>query len=214
MSGFSALTVLLGSSAPVAPELEAVLRPLAAPSAATRAAFLVIIGLVALERIYEMWLSRRNAGRVLARGGVEVGAGHYPVMVLLHTMFLAAAGAEVWFLSTPAVPWLTLTSLAALALTMALRYWAILSLGDRWNTRVVYEPGRPPVRRGPYRWLRHPNYLAVILEILFLPLIHGAWRTALVFSIANAILLRHRIRVENLVVHGQQQAAPVRGTGR
>lgn len=162
----------------------------------------MIIALVALERLYEMWLSRRHARRVLARGGVEVGAGHYPVMVVLHTLFLVSAVAEVWLLATPALPWLTLLSLVAVVLTMVLRYWAILSLGDRWNTRVLFEPGRPPVTRGPYRWLRHPNYLAVATEIFFLPLIHGAWRTSLVFSVANAVLLRHRIRVENAAVHG------------
>lgn len=184
------------------PELESVLQPLAAPSEATRAAFLMILVAVTVERLYEVWLSRRNARRVRARGGVEVGAGHYPVMVVLHTLFLVAAAAEVWLLATPALPALTLISLAVVLGTMILRYWAILSLGDRWNTRVLYEPGRPPVQRGPYRWLRHPNYLAVILEILFLPLIHGAWRTAAVFSLANALLLRHRIRVENRAVHG------------
>lgn len=201
MSAVGVLALLSGSGA-AAPGLESVLEPLAAPSSSTRAAFLVILLLVALERVYEMWLSRRHARRVLARGGVEVGAAHYPVMVSLHTLFLVAAAAEVWFLATPAVAWLTLVSLVAVVCTMALRYWAILSLGDRWNTRVLFEPGRPPVTRGPYRWLRHPNYLAVVLEIFFLPLIHGAWRTALVFSLANAVLLRHRIRIENRAVHG------------
>ena len=206
MSSFVALTGGPLAVPEAGAELESVLQPLAAPSASTRVAFLVIVGLVAIERLYEMWLSRRNAMRVMARGGVEVGAGHYPVMVVLHTLFLVAAAAEVWFLATPATAWLTLVSVVAVASTMGLRYWAILSLGDRWNTRVLFEPGKAPVRRGPYRWLRHPNYLAVVAEILFLPLIHGAWRTALVFSVANALLLRRRIRVENDAIYGKAES--------
>ena len=87
--------------------------------------------------------------------------------------------------------------------SMMLRYWAIVSLGDRWNTRVLYEPGRAPVRRGPYRFLRHPNYAAVVMELLFLPLVHGAWRTAVLFSALNLALLRQRIRVEERAVYDE-----------
>ncbi len=162
----------------------------------------MIVAAVALERLFEVWLSRRNTRRVLARGGREVGAGHYPVMVLLHTGFFVALVLEVWLLPTWPQGWLTLVSVGAVALSMSLRYWAILSLGDRWNTRVVSEPGRPAVARGPYRWLRHPNYVAVVVELFALPLIHGAWRTAVAVTVANAVLLRHRIRVEEQAVYG------------
>ena len=162
----------------------------------TRVLFTLILAAVAVERLVELRISNRNARRALARGGVEAGAGHYRVMVVLHTLFLASCLAEVWWLSPPFVPVLAVVMGAALAATMALRYWAIASLGDRWNTRVICLPGLPAVRRGPYRWLRHPNYLAVVVEIIALPMIHTAWRTALLFGIANLILLRVRIRVE------------------
>lgn len=188
--------------APEVLDIDGVLQPIAAPSDVSRSAFAVIVLVVVLERLFEVWLSRRNARRVLARGGAEAGAGHYPVMVALHACFFVAALTEVLVFATRPAGWLTLVALAVMCGSMLLRYWAILSLGDRWNTRVVYEPGVAPVRTGPYRWLRHPNYVAVVLEIFFLPLIHGAWFTAVGFSVLNGLLLRHRIRIEESVVYG------------
>ena len=185
--------------------LEDVLHPLAAASDSTRSAFLVIVAVVIAERLFEVWLSRHNASRVLARGGREVGAAHYPVMVALHTGFFVAVVFEVWWLPTWPHGWLTLVSVFAVAASMALRYWAILNLGDRWNTRVIFEPGKKAVASGPYRFLRHPNYVAVVIELFALPLIHGAWRTAIVFSVANGFLLRHRIKVEEAAVYGEHQ---------
>lgn len=158
--------------------------------------FLGVIGAVALERLAELAISLRNLRWAREHGGVEAGRGHYPWMVALHTAILVAAPLEVWFLRRPFVPVLGWTMLGLLAATMALRYWAIASLGRRWNTRVVIVPGEPPVVGGPYRFLRHPNYLAVVLEIAALPLIHTAWLTALLFSLANAWLLRVRIAAE------------------
>lgn len=151
---------------------------------------------VVLERLVEVVLSTRNARRVFARGGVEVGQRHYLVMVALHTAFLVSCLVEVLVLERQPWPRISWLALGAVAVSMSLRYWAIVSLGDRWNTRVVVEPGAPAVRRGPYRLLRHPNYVAVVLEIAALPLVHGAWWTAVAFSVANLILLRVRIQVE------------------
>ena len=158
--------------------------------------YLALIGAVALERLAEMFISRRNAAWSMERGGVEVGADHFKWMVLLHTGFLIAAPLEVLLLERPFLPALGWPMLAAVCGTMALRYWVIATLGERWNTRIVLVPGLGPVTGGPYRWIRHPNYLAVVLELAALPLIHSAWITAAAFSLANAWMLKVRIQAE------------------
>lgn len=162
----------------------------------TQWAFVALIGAVALERLFELRLSARNAAWAVERGGVEVGQRHFGVMKALHTAFLLAAPAEVLLLDRAFPGALGLGALITVGATMGLRYWAIATLGPRWNTRVLVVPGLPAVDAGPYRYLKHPNYLAVILEIAALPLVHGAWLTAVVFSVANAALLRVRIRCE------------------
>ena len=158
--------------------------------------YLGLILLVAFQRLTELRLSRRNERLARAAGAVEFGAGHYPVMVAIHTLFLVSCVAEVLLLDRPFAPRAGGAMLLLLGLATALRYWAISSLGERWTTRVLVRPGAALVRTGPYRFLRHPNYLAVVLEIAALPLVHGAWLTAAVFSIANAALLTVRIRTE------------------
>lgn len=159
--------------------------------------FTGLIAATAMERLVEVRVSLRNARWAFARGGVEHGRGHYPAMVLLHTGFLLAAVGEVWLLSRPFLPALGLPALALALLCQGLRWWCIRSLGPRWNTRVIVVPGLPPVRdRGPYRYLRHPNYLVVVVEGLALPLVHSAWLTALGFTVLNALLLAVRLRVE------------------
>ncbi len=162
----------------------------------TRWLYVGLIGLVIAERLVELVLTERNARRVVARGGFEVGRAHFVPMALMHASLLAAAPLEVFYFERPFLRALGVPMLVLLAGTMALRYWAISSLGDRWTTRVFVVPGEAPVTRGPYRWLRHPNYLAVIVEIAVLPLVHTAWLTAVVYSIANAFVLRIRIGVE------------------
>ena len=162
----------------------------------TRWLYVGLIGLVVAERLVELVITERNARALRARGGFEVGRAHFLPMALLHTGLLAAAPLEVFLFDRPFLPVLGALMLALLAGTMALRYWAISSLGDRWTTRVFVVPEEPPAVRGPYRWLRHPNYLAVIVEVAVLPLVHTAWWTALAFSAANAVVLRTRIRVE------------------
>lgn len=159
--------------------------------------FTVLVGAVALERLAELVVAQRNARWAFARGGRETGAGHYPVMVLLHTGLLVGCLAEVWLADRPFVPALGWPMLALALGSQALRWWCIATLGPRWNTRVIVVPGLPLVARGPYRWLRHPNYVAVVVEGFALPLVHSAWLTAAVFTAANAALLTVRIRTEN-----------------
>lgn len=149
------------------------------------------------ERLAELVVARRNLSWSLARGGVEFGASHYPVMVALHTGLLAGCLAEVFWLHRPFIPALGWPMLAVLIAAQGLRWWCIRTLGPRWNTRVVVIPGAPRVAAGPYRLFPHPNYVAVVAEGIALPLVHSAWITALTFTVLNALLLRRRIGVEN-----------------
>lgn len=152
------------------------------------------VALVALQRLLELKLSRRNERILRSHGAVERGQGHYPVMVATHTLWLLSTFAEGTLRGNKkAHP----IPLAAFLLAQPLRYWAILSLKEKWNTRILVVPGEKLVESGPYRYIRHPNYLAVAVEILTFPLIFGARTTAVVFSIVNAALLRVRIREEN-----------------
>lgn len=162
----------------------------------TRVLYSLLLGAVALERLLELVVTRRNRAWALSQGGLEVGEDHYPWMVAMHSLLLVASPAEVWLLDRPYIPWLALGMVTLLALTMALRYWAIATLGRRWTTRVICVPGLPVVTGGPYRFFRHPNYLAVAVEVLALPLVHSAWLTAAFFGVANYFVLRTRIRVE------------------
>lgn len=159
--------------------------------------YYLLILAVGLERLVELAVSNSNAAWSLARGGREFGRGHYPTMVILHSGFLIACVAEVWLLHRPFLGWLGWPMLALAGLSQALRWWCVLTLGRRWNTRVIVLRDTPLVQGGPYRWLRHPNYVAVVLEGVALPLVHTAWLTAAVFTLANAALLRVRIRLEN-----------------
>lgn len=163
----------------------------------SQALYVALIALTAVERLVEVRVSLRNAAWSFARGGVEHGRGHYPVMVLLHTGFLVACVAEVLLLDRPFAPLLGVPMLALAAGCQGLRWWCITTLGPRWNTRVIVVPGLSRVTGGPYRWLDHPNYVAVVVEGVALPLVHGAWLTALGFTVLNAALLTVRLRVEN-----------------
>lgn len=156
----------------------------------------VILALVTLERLGELWLSNRNMRRLLSQGAHEVAPGHYPLIVALHALWLAA----LWWLagSRPIDGfWLGMFVLIEFA-----RIWVLASLGMRWTTRIIVLPQAPLVRRGPYRWVNHPNYLVVIAEIAVLPLVFGLWQVALVFSALNAAALTIRIREENRALRG------------
>jgi methyltransferase len=154
------------------------------------------VGLVAIQRLLELRLSRRHERTLRARGAVERGRGHYPLMVGLHVLWLLSTLVE-GLMRGPSIPAWWPIPLALFLLVQPLRYWAIFSLGEHWNTRILVVPGAKLVARGPYRYFPHPNYVVVAVEIATFPLIFGAWITALVFSALNAALLFVRIREEN-----------------
>ena len=159
-------------------------------------AYLALVGLVALERVVELVVSRRHAARSLARGGQEHGRGHYPVMVALHAALLAGCVVEPLALPRAIEPAMFGVMTALVVAAQALRWWCVATLGERWSTRVIVVPGLPRITTGPYRWLRHPNYVAVVLEGLALPLAGSAWITAAAFTALNLALLAVRVRCE------------------
>lgn len=162
---------------------------------------------VGAERVAELAVARRNARWSLERGAVERGQRHYPPMVALHTGLLLGCLAEVWLADRLFDPVLGWTMAAVVLAAQGLRWWCIRTLGPRWNTRVLVVPGLPLVTGGPYRLLRHPNYVAVAAEGLALPLVHGAWITALLFTVLNAVLLTIRIRCENRALESATSGA-------
>jgi methyltransferase len=172
----------------------------------SRTVFVAIVALVAAQRLVELSISKRNVRRAVARGGREYGASLYPWMVAMHASFLLCGPAEVLLLQRPWIPALGRAMVVALILAQGLRYWTIATLGERWTTRVVYVPGDRLVATGPYRWMHHPNYAAVVVEFIALPLIHSAWLTAAAFSALNAVVIRRRLIVENEVLRGEAAA--------
>jgi methyltransferase len=159
--------------------------------------FVLVIG---VERLVELGVAQRNAAWSIAHGGREFGRGHYPVMVSLHTLLLVACIGEVWALHRPFIPVLGWPMLAVVVLSTVVRWRCVTVLGKRWNPRLIVIPDAPLVTGGPYRWLRHPNYTAVAAEVVALPLVHSAWLTAIAFTVANALVLKVRIRAENLAL--------------
>ena len=157
--------------------------------------YALLIAAVAVERIAELVVSQRNLSWSRARGGVEFGVRHYPAMVALHTGLLVGCLLEAFH--RPFVPGLGWPMLAVVLAAQGLRWWCIATLGHQWNTRVVIVPDATRVTGGPYRFFSHPNYVAVVVEGIALPLVHTAWVTAVVFTLLNAVMLRTRIGVEN-----------------
>lgn len=158
-----------------------------------------IVVAVAAQRLIELMHARRNEARLRAAGAVEAGAGHYPLIILLHAAWLLTL-----FLVAPAddaISWALLTVYAALQIG---RLWVIATLGRFWTTRVLTLPGAPLMTGGPYRLCRHPNYVIVVAEIAVLPLAFGAWQVAVLFSLANGLLLWWRIRVEDEALRGRR----------
>lgn len=163
----------------------------------------IILALVLLQRLLELRLARRNTERLLEQGAVEHGANHYPYLVLFHAVWLTTL-----VLSVPtdaAVNWYWLAAYLAL---QAARLWVIVSLGPFWTTRIITLPGTTLVRRGPYRYVRHPNYWVVAGEIAVLPLVFGEWLIAVVFSIVHAILIRERIATEEAALAPRRGLTP------
>ena len=151
----------------------------------------VILSLVTVQRLGELWLSNRNTRRLLEQGAVEHGAGHYSLLVAVHAAWLAALW---WWAPAEPVNW---PLIALFVLLQLARAWVIATLGGRWTTRIIVLPAAPLVRRGPYRFVDHPNYGIVVLEIAILPLAFGLTAVALVFTLLNAAALAVRIRAEN-----------------
>ncbi len=166
-------------------------------SAQLPAGLLALIALITVERGLELLVAQRHARWAAANGGVEYGRRHYPAMVVLHVGLLAGILVEVAAAHRQFVPAVGWPALAVTCLVQVARWWCVRSLGPRWNTRVIVVPGMPLETRGPYRWLRHPNYVIVVTEGLALPLVYNAWLTALLFTTANAVLLAVRLQVEN-----------------
>jgi len=174
----------------------------------TMIAYTLFVLAVGVERLVEMVVSKRHLTWALRHGGKEYGGGHYPAMVVLHTALLVGCVVEVWTVDRPFLPVLGWTMVALVLASQALRWWCIGTLGRRWNTRIVVIPGLPLVDRGPYRWFRHPNYVAVVVEGIALPMVHTAWITAVVFTVLNAWLLRVRITAENAALTLAASAPP------
>lgn len=157
---------------------------------------------VVVQRLAELAWAARNTRRLLARGAVEIGRRHYPLFVLLHASWLVAIAITVPADTEP--DW---SLLGVFALLQLLRVWVVATLGPYWTTRIITLADAPLVRHGPFRLMRHPNYAVVVAEIAVLPLAFGAWPVALVWSLANALLLRHRIQVENEALQSRRQFA-------
>ena len=162
--------------------------------------YALLIAVVAVERIAELVVSQRNLSWSRTRGGVEFGAGHYPAMVALHTGLLVGCLVEAMY--RPFLPALGRPMLAVVLAAQGPRWWCITTLGRQWNTRVVVIPDAARVTNGPYRFFSHPNYVAVVVEGIALPLVHTAWVTAVMFTALNAVVLRSRIGVENAALAG------------
>jgi len=164
----------------------------------------IVLTLVALQRLGELVYAGRNTRALRARGAAEFGANHYPLIVALHLAWLLSLLVLVPWRTPPVWPWLGLY-----VGLQGVRLWVIASLGRHWTTRIIAAPGAPLVRHGPYRWLRHPNYLVVALEIAVLPLAFGSWAIALVFTVLNAVLSGWRIHVEEAALGDPRTAASV-----
>jgi len=170
-------------------------------------AYLAVIALIALERGVELIIARRNAARAFAAGAIEVGRPHYPAMVVFHAAFLAGCALERIVRGRGAPAAIAAAALGAEILAQALRYWVIATLGPRWNTRIIVFPHDEPIVKGPFRFMRHPNYLAVATEMIAVPAIGGAWISAIVFSLGNAILMMVRIPAEERAMGSRYERA-------
>lgn len=160
---------------------------------------ILIIALVALQRLAEVWLAARNTRLLKAEGAIEIGARHYPLFILLHASWLLAI-----LLTTPddtKVDWWMLSAFVILQLG---RVWVIATLGRFWTTRIISIPGVPLIKKGPYRFVSHPNYLVVTGEIALLPMVFGNWQVAIIWSVLNALLLAWRIRLEETALAGRK----------
>lgn len=157
--------------------------------------FITIIAIVILQRLIEVIIAKRNEQILIRLGAYEVGASHYPYMIALHVSFFISIIAEFVFFNksiSPLFPYL----FACFLLVQVLRFWCLRSLGIFWNTKIIVLPGSQVVKKGPYHYFRHPNYLVVCCEIFLLPVMFRAYVTAIIFTILNTIILSIRIPLE------------------
>jgi methyltransferase len=158
--------------------------------------FLVFILFFILQRLSELFIAKRNEQWLLQQGAVEYGQAHYPFMIAMHTLFVISIIIEYFLRSYTPISWLFLT---LFLLVLSFKFWALSSLGKYWNTKIYRIPNVYPVKKGPYRFLKHPNYLEVVLEIAIIPLIFHLYYTAVIFTVLNAVMLTVRIKEENRV---------------
>lgn len=158
--------------------------------------FIIFITFLIFQRFTELYISKRNEKWLLSQGAIEYGRKHYPYIVALHTLFIISLIAEYYLTGGQSISYI---ALSLFILLLAFKYWVLSSLGTYWNTRIYRVPGAVAVRKGPYKLLKHPNYVDVVLEIAIIPLVFHLYYTALIFSVLNAIMLSVRIKVENKV---------------
>ena len=158
--------------------------------------FIIFISLFILQRLSELYIARRNEKWLLEQGAIEYGRSHYPFIVALHTLFIVSMIVEYILMGYPLISWLFLTIFIAI---LSFKFWALSSLGKYWNTKIYRIPGVYPIKKGPYKFLKHPNYMEVVCEIAIIPLVFHLYYTAVIFTILNAAMLTVRINTENRV---------------
>jgi len=158
--------------------------------------FTIFISFLVLQRLSELLIARQNEKWLLSQGAVQYGQSHYPFMIAMHTLFIIAIIAEYNVRGGTEISWIFLGIFLAVLL---FKFWALSSLGKYWNTKIYRIPGVYPVKRGPYKFLKHPNYMEVVCEIAVIPLVFHLYYTAIIFTILNAAMLTVRITVENRV---------------
>jgi methyltransferase len=158
--------------------------------------FKIFIAFFILQRLSELIIARRNEKWLLSQGAIQYGQSHYAFMIALHTLFIISIIAEYVFRVAPQIDWLFLV---LFILVLSFKFWALSSLGKYWNTKIYRIPGVYPVKKGPYKVLKHPNYMEVVCEIAIIPLVFHLYYTAIIFSVLNSIMLVVRIRAENEV---------------
>jgi methyltransferase len=171
----------------------------------TQVLFVIFVLLLAMQRVFELRLSRRNEARLKEANAVEHAPGHFRWMKLMHIAWFPAMLLEVIALQRPFIPSLAIFAIFFFLAGQTLRLLAIRTLGPRWTVNIVTLPEAPPVERGIYRYIRHPNYLGVVLEILAVPLVHTAYLSAIIFTVLNALVLTVRIRAEEKALHQSDQ---------
>jgi methyltransferase len=167
---------------------------------AMTAAYIALLVLVGIERLVEVGISRRNQGKMTEQGVQKIREPHFPWLVTFHGVTLVAAGAEVLFLHRPLIPALAIPMATIFVLSNVLRYWVIRLLAGLWNVQIMDSSRVGIVTSGPYRWVRHPNYVGVVMEVFSLPMIHTAWITAVVGTAVYMEILRRRIEIEDRVL--------------